>query len=53
MKPREMHSFWKLWGWMSQKHMSTHEMKAMIYDDCLDRLPSTYCTEGLIALSVR
>ena len=28
-------------------------MKAVVYDDFLDRLLSTYCTEGLISLSVR
>jgi hypothetical protein len=28
-------------------------MKAVVYDDFLDRLLSTYCTEGLIGLSVR
>src|SRR6266702_8428166 len=34
--------------------MSPHSMKAIIYDDFLDCLSSTtYCTEGLTALSVR
>src|SRR5437588_166781 len=36
-----------------QKQSSPHSLKAIIYDDFLACLLSTYCTEGLTALSVR
>jgi hypothetical protein len=38
----------------SHSDRSTHlTMNANIYEDFFDRLLSTYCTEGLIGLSVR
>ncbi len=42
-----------LYGSILLEDKSAAHLKAITYDDFLDRLLSTYCTEGLIALSVR
>ena len=54
MRRHYRHSSAKLCGCISQKHdKPSGSLRANLHNDRFDRLFSTYCTDGLIGLSVR